>query len=267
MHDVASAVPPHEPKEPVLHRSTVLSAVVASALLIGAAPAAAESREPAPIAHASGDPVTIIPSIVQTRLTRVDNAIERLTDYVDDGDTAGVDRTGKVIRRQLAAAWRGAKYYVANAPVPSEDAPEPADDAALIADPPTAAFAVFESYHAVAATIGQLVDGARVPILNSMSTTLYWTLDSRDKAIAAARTFDPPVDPEGEEPEGEAASFATVMPGTIAHFDDEIQQLKGLQADATDLRPGGARILRLALAQTLLSENAVNTYWPAVVED
>ena len=118
MHDVASAVPPHEPKEPVLHRSTVLSAVVASALLIGAAPAAAASREPAPIAHASGDPVTIIPSIVQTRLTRVDNAIERLTDYVDDSDTAGVDRTGKVIRRQLAAAWRGAKYYVANAPVP-----------------------------------------------------------------------------------------------------------------------------------------------------
>ena len=54
---------------------------------------------------------------------------------------------------------------------------------------------------------------------------------------------------------------------TIAHFDDEIQQLKGLQADATDLRPGGARILRLALAQTLLSQNAVNTYWPPVVED
>ena len=249
-----------------MHRSTVLSTVVAGALLIWAAPAMAEPREPAPIAHASGDPVTIIPSIVQTRITRVDNAIERLTDYVDDGDTAGVDRTGKVIRRQLAAAWRGAKFYVGNAPVPDEEAPEPADDATLIADPPTAAYAVFESYHAVAATIGQLVDGARVPVLNSMSKTLYWTLDARDKAIAAARTFDAPVDPE-EEPEGEAATFATVMPGTIAHFGDEIQQLQGLQADAIDLRPGGARILRLALAQTLLSQNNVNTYWPAEVED
>ena len=172
-----------------------------------------------------------------------------------------------MIRRQLAAAWRGAKYYVENPPPPvAEDAQE-ADDAPIVADPPTAAFAVFESYHAVAATIGQLVDGARVPVLNSMSTTLFWTLDARDKAIAAARTFDPPVDPEGEEPEGEAATFATVMPGTVAHFDDEIQQLKGLQADAKDLRPGGARILRLALAQTLLSQNTVNTAWPPVIED
>ena len=178
-----------------------------------------------------------------------------------------MDRTGKVIRRQLAAAWRGATYYVKNAPPPAgEDAPEPADDAAVIADPPTAAFAVFEAYHAVAATIGQLVDGARVPVLDSMSRTLYWTLDARDKAIAGARTFDPPVDPEGEEPEGEVATFATVMPGTIAHFGDEIQQLQGLQADATDLRPGGARILRLAVAQTLLTQNAVNTYWPVVEE-
>lgn len=57
------------------------------------------------------------------------------------------------------------------------------------------------------------------------------------------------------------------MPGTVAHFDDEAQQLQGLQADATDLRPGGGRILRLALAQTLLSENTVNTYWPPVIED
>ena len=57
------------------------------------------------------------------------------------------------------------------------------------------------------------------------------------------------------------------MPGTVAHFDDETQQLQGLQADATDLRPGGGRILRLALAQTLLSENTVNTYWPPVIED
>jgi hypothetical protein len=253
----------------VLQRTTVLSLLVAGAVLVAAGPASAEAPRPAgPVAHASGgDAPPIIPSIVQTRLTRVDNAIGRLTDYVDDNDTAGVDRTGKVIRRQLSAAWRGAKYLVANAPVPDEEAPDPPEGAPVIADPPTSAFAVFESYHSVAATIGQLVDGARVPILNSMSKTLFWTLDARDKAIGQARTFDAPVDPEGEEPEGEAATFATVMPNSIAYFDDEIQQLQGLQADATDLRPGGARILRLALSQTLLSENTVNTYWPVVGED
>ena len=253
-----------------MSRKTSLAAIVVAASLAGAAPASASSTGDAePVAHAAGDPVAIIPSLIQTRLTRVDNAIERLTDYVDDGDTAGVDRTGKVIRRQLAAAWRGAVYYVKNPPpVVADDAMlQETDDGPVVADPPTAAFAVFDSMHSVAATIGQLVDGARVPVLNSMSTTLFWTLDTRDKAIATIHSLEPPVDPEGEEPEGEAATIATVMPGTVAHFDDEIQQLKGLQTDATDLRPGGATLLRLAMAQTLLTENTVNTIWPPAVDD
>jgi hypothetical protein len=251
-----------------LSRKTSLAAMIVAASLAGAAPAAASADDAAPVAHAAGgDAPPIIPSLIQTRLTRVDNAIGRLTDYVDDGDTAGVDRTGKVIRRQLGAAWRGAVYYVKNPPPPVGEDAMLDDEGPVVADPPTAAFAVFESMHSVAATIGQLVDGARVPILNSMSTTLFWTLDSRDKAITTIHSLEPPVDPEGEEPEGEAATIATVMPGTVAHFDDEIQQLKGLQSDAVDLRPGGATLLRLAMAQTLLTENTVNTIWPPVADD
>ena len=157
----------------------------------------------------------IIPSIVKTRTTRVDNAIERLTDYVDDGDTASVDRTGKVIRRQLAAAWRGAVYYIKNPPPPvAEDAQE-SDDAPVVADPVTAAMSVMDSYHAVAATIGQLVDGARVPVLNSMSTTLFWTLNARDKAITAANALEGPPPAEGEEGEEGAEEGAV----TFAHLD------------------------------------------------
>jgi hypothetical protein len=198
----------------------------------------------------------------------VDNAIERLTDYVDDGDTAGVDRTGKVIRRQLAAAWRGSKYYIKNPPPPVADDAQESDDAPVVADPVTASFAVFETYHSIAATIGQLVDGARVPILDSMSTTLFWTLDARDKAIADARALQPPVDPEGEEGgEDEAATFATTMPGVIAHLDDEQQQITGLTTDATDLTAGGRKLLTLAQAQTVLTENTINTVWPPATED
>jgi hypothetical protein len=249
-----------------LSRCTTLAAAVAAATLIAAAPAGAASREPTPKAHAAGDPEVVIPSVISTRTTRVDNALGRLTEYVDDGDTAGVDRTGKVIRRQLAAAWRGAVYYIKHPPAPIADDAQEADDAPVVADQFTAAFSVMESYHAVAATIAELVDGARVPILDSMSTTLFWTLDARDKAIATAHSLEPPVDPEAEGGE-DTVSFATVMPGAIAHLDDENQQIDALRTDATDLRPGGATILRLALAQNALTAQTLNTYWPPATED
>jgi hypothetical protein len=249
-----------------LSRTTTLAAIVAAASLIAAAPAGASTGKSDAKAHASGDPVTVMPSLIQTRLTRIDNAVGRLTDYVDDNDTAGVDRTGKVIRRQLSAAWRGAVYYIKNPPPPvAEDAQE-SDDAPVVADPPTAAFAVFSSYHSVAATIGQLVDGARVPILDSMNKTLFWTLNARDRAITAAHALEGPVDPDAEESEG-VATIATMMPGNIALLDDEIQQIKGLQSDATDLTPGGAKALTQALAQTTATETTINTIWPPVIDD
>jgi hypothetical protein len=252
-----------------LSRTIALTAAIA-AVLVAAAPASASAKKDAagPIAHASGDPAVIIPSIVQTRTTRVDNALGRLTDYVDDGDTAGVDRTGKVIRRQLAAAWRGAVYYIKNPPPPVADDAQEADDAPTVADPVTAAMSVFDSYHSVAATIGQLVDGARVPVLNSMSTTLFWTLNARDRAIAAAHTLEGPPPAEGEEGGEDAApTFAASMPLAIPSLDDEQQQINGLQADATDLRPGGKTILSKALTQTQATETTINTLWPPVIDD
>jgi hypothetical protein len=249
-----------------LSRSTTLAAAVAAAALIAAAPAGAAPRDPAPKAHAAGDAAVVIPSLISTRTTRVENALGRLTDYVDDGDTAGVDRTGKVIRRQLAAAWRGAVYYIKNPPPPVADDAQESDDGPVVADQFTAAFAVMDTYHAVAATIGELVDGARVPVLDSMSKTLFWSLDSRDKALATAHSLEPPVDPEAEGGE-DAVSFATTMPGVLAHLDDENQQIKALQSDAQDLRPGGRTLLQLALAQNTLTAQTINTYWPPAGED
>ena len=254
----------------MLSRSATFAAAIAAALVV-AAPAAASPAGHAPTAKAAGgDAPPIIPSLIQTRITRVNNAIDRLTDYVDDNDVAGVDRTGKVIRRQLSAAWRGAVYYIKNPPPPVGDdaslhARASQDDAApVVADQFTTAAAVYDAQHQVAATIAQLVDGARVPILNTMSTTLFWTLNARDHAVTDTHALDVPPDPEGGE---DAASFATVMPLVTPGFDDEIQQIKGLKSDAKDLRPGGTKILNSALTQTLLTELQVNTYWPPVIDD
>jgi hypothetical protein len=251
-----------------LTRSATLGAALAAAL-VAAAPAAAAPAGDAPTAKASGDPVPVIPALIQTRITRVNNAIDRLTDYVDDNDVAGVDRTGKVIRRQLAAAWRGAVYYIKNPPPPVGDDARARvsvldDDGPVLADQYTTAGAVYEAQHEVAASIAALTDGARVPVLNTMSRTLFWTLDARDKAVAATHALDIP---PGEEEEPPEVSFATVMPGTIMGLDDEIRQINGLKTDAKDLRPGGTKILNSALTQTLLTELQINTFWPPVIED
>jgi hypothetical protein len=259
----------------MLSRNVLIPLALAGALF-AASPASAAGRD-RPIAHASGGDVPPpVPSLVQTRLTRTENALVRLTTYVDDGDAAGVTRTGKVIRRQLAAAWRGAVYYVKNPPPPVADSasaragsPKPAVRAhasggavvGAMADQYATAGAVFQAYHDTAAMMAELTDGARVPVLDAMSTTIFWTLDARDKAVANAHAFEPAADPEA------LSSFATVMPTVSPLLDDEIQQIKGLQSDAKDLRPGGVRVLRSALAQTLLTQNTINTYWPPITGD
>src|SRR3954447_8281838 len=274
----------------MLSRNTLLPVALVAALA-AAAPAAAQA---APVAHAAGgDAPPTIPSVIQTRITRTENALDRLTEYVDDGDVAGVTRTGKTIRRQMAAAWRGAVWYLKNPPPAAggEDLARAEAQSlkahakavgrqrkarahaaggavgAVVADPPTAMMAVFQLQHEAAATMAELTDGARVPVLDAMSRTLFFTLDGRDKAITTAHSLEPPPDPEGEGGEDAPATIATVMPQVVPLLDDEMQQIRALQSDATDLRPGGKIILRAALVQTVLTELTINTIWPPVADD
>ena len=120
----------------------------------------------------------------------------------------------------------------------------------------------------------ELTDGARVPVLDAMSRTLFLTLDRRDKAIADVHTLAPPAPPEdacrphAAQDAEDAATFDTVtMPTLPVFLDDELQHIDGLQADATDLRPGGSRILTKGRAQIAATEATVNAFWPPVIED
>ena len=57
------------------------------------------------------------------------------------------------------------------------------------------------------------------------------------------------------------------MPALSVFLDDELQHIDGLLTDATDLRPGGSRILTKARAQVVATEATINSFWPPVVED
>jgi hypothetical protein len=140
----------------------------------------------------------------------------------------------------------------------------------VIADPVTTAMAVFDSFHGVTSTVVELTDGARVPVLDAMSRTLFLALDRRDRAIEDVHTLAPPVPEEDlarAAQDDEAPTFDLTMPTLPVWLDDEIQHIDGLLADATDLRPGGTRILNRARAQIVRTETRINTYWPPVTED
>ena len=276
----------------MLPRKTLLPVVIAAGL-VAASPAAASDQSADPAAHASGGgggTPPPLPAIVRTRVQRTENALERLVEAVDDGDTGKAANTAKVVRRQLSAAWRGTKYYIKNAPPPP-----PAGDARVhvrdlakhvrarvsggapaagtIADAPTTTIAVFQLQDDVISTIVELTDGARVPLLDAVSTTLFYALDKRDVAVEDVHTLAPPPPPvAGDARVGVHArvsggavgggGFEAVMPQVVGMIDDELQQIDGLQSDANDLRPGGKKILRDAEAQALLTQRQVNTYWP-----
>jgi hypothetical protein len=260
---------------------TALLPLVVVAGLAGATPAMAAGH--GGTAHlAGGDLPPIIPSIVQTRITRTENAIERLNRYADNLDTAKLTKVSKVIRRQTTAAWRGAKYYLKHAPAP---APEDravrvrrlrahahlSDDPVLpvVADPVTTAIAVFGLAHDVSANAIELTDGAHGTTLSGVSRTLFWTLDKRNAMVADAQALQPPPAPEDRgaahvsQEEG-AVDFATLMPQVTQQIDDEIQHVDGLLSDATDLRPRGRTILGRARTEVVGTEATINTIWPPV---
>jgi hypothetical protein len=261
-----------------------IAPLAVAASLVAVSPAAADAKAPAKAkAKAAGtDAVQVIyPSLVQVRIGRTERALERATRKVENNQP--VDESAKalkVVRRQLAAAWRGTKYVIRTAPpppVPAEDARVKArkadDDAAgpVFASPPETAFRVLTLQHDVASAMVALIDGSHGAGLNALATTLNQVNDRREQALQYILGVEPPVPPdpeaEGGEDEGAVPTFASVMPPYAAFLDDELQAITGTLADATDLTAGGRRLLNAANAQVSRTKSTVSTNWPIVVAE
>ena len=126
--------------------------------------------------------------------------------------------------------------------------------------------------HDVATAVVQLIDGSHGTGLKALSTTLYLTLDRRDRAIQDIKALAPPPPPpedlaRASQDEEAAVGFDTVMPYTIGQFDDETQAIEATKSDATDLTAGGRRLLNAAELQIAATKNTVNTIWPPVVPE
>ena len=76
-------------------------------------------KPPAKAKAAGGDAVELIyPSLVRVRVARTERALDRATRKIENGKPVKAATTLKVVRRQMAAAWRGAKYIIRTTPPP-----------------------------------------------------------------------------------------------------------------------------------------------------
>jgi hypothetical protein len=220
----------------------------------------------------------VLPAAVRVRIKRGANALDKAGEYVDKGQPDKAVNSLRGARSNMYAAWRAAKYGIEHAPAapPAEDkaiAHASQDDPVgpVYATPEETAVAVLGYQHeVVSATLG-LVDGAKGTLRDQLSTTLFAAMDRRDSAIAYIHTIVPPVPPEDKvtahaAQDDEAVGFDVLMPGIIPDLDDEQAQGAEILAGGA-LTPGEKRIVRLANAQSIQTENTVNTFWPPAVED
>jgi hypothetical protein len=252
-----------------------------AAALTATVPAAAGAQAP-PAAHAAGGDVVVVtyPSLVKTRVARARRALKVGIRQIENGRPAGA--TLKIVRRQMAAAWRGAKYIIRTTPPPppaearvrtpahaSGGAPAGPTKAA----PAQTAFLVITLEHAVASAMIQSVDGSHGTGLTALSTTLNYALNQRDQAIRDIVALAPPAPPAEARAAPTAgasggapvvATFDTVMPDAVAQLDDELQAVDGLKADATDLTAGGRRLLTAATTHIATTRGVINRTWPPV---
>jgi hypothetical protein len=276
-----------------------LGLLAAAAGLLAAVPTSAFAANSDHLhAHAAGGEETVLvyPSLVNTRLVRAQDALERAAKHSDEAQPpkAIIDLTAA--RENLSKAWSGAKYVIQHAPPapPAEEAsaihrPSAIHRGAFMKSgrlriykgkhhtkglrlvhkasvPPTpatpydTAFAVLSLEHYAATTTVGLIDNSLGTNLLAVRSTLARSLNERDAAIAFIHSIDvtPPGEEEGEE---EAASWSTTMPNAIPQLDDEVLQAEGTLAEP-NLTGMQTSILQGAQYRDLKTDRTLTTYWP-----
>jgi hypothetical protein len=271
-----------------------LKAAVPLALAVGliaGSPAAAAphgstgSAGDAPVAHLLGDGggPPVYPGLVNSRLVRAQRALDRAVDYADeDQDGKAVAALYKV-RLQMRLAWRAAKHVIDTAPppAPAGDGAARASRARRLTGAAPGAGAVADQYmtaggvlaleHTVAQTAIGTIDTSHGALRDALSRTIFAALDKRDAAVAYIHSIDVPA-PPGDgvahlmgAPVG--GTWGTVMPPVGGQIEDEINQIEGALGLSQTMGAGIRRVLKDAEFQDILTQRAIDQFWPPVVGD
>jgi hypothetical protein len=274
---------PHRKEHVIRLTKALLPAALAAGLLASPAAAAVAPGHANARAAGSDGPPPVLPSIVRKRINRGEKALDRAGDYVDREQPAKAVVSLLNARRNMYAAWRNAVDVVENAPPPPVAVPDrlhsrvpvrkKAQGSAVYLGPEETAVAVVNFQHDVATAAFDLLDGAKGTLRDAVSTTMFASLNRRDKAILYIHNRPVPVPPaEADRVHAQAAdedaapTFATLMPGVVPDLDDELGQIRGLVRGGA-LTPGEKRIMGLAKSQVLETKDQVDTWWPPVPAD
>jgi hypothetical protein len=240
-------------------------AAVAFGPRLGASPAEARSTAPGgPVATLiGGDPAPPpIQSLVQTRISRAEAALDRATTAADQAAPAdAVTELGAAVTH-MRKAWSGARFIIKTTPPPPPVAEEGRVHARAggdlvgpaVATPEDAALAVFGLQHEVLTTAVGLIDGADPALAPTLKTTINAAFAARNWAIDFIHKQ--PAPPVAED----AVTWATVMPNLLPQLDDEVQQAQGVQSMVTTSPIPLNRVADRATA----TKNLVNQYWPPI---
>ena len=252
--------------------------VAAAAIVLGfaaGAPAASDGE-----AKRGSDVVVLTyPSLVETKLVRAQDSIDRATTYADDGDAAGAVRALGATRRNLSKSWAGAKYVIRTTPPPPppEDkfhagafrrsgrlvlnAPVPGLPSQPKGDPQTGpvfatpfdtGFAVLSLQHFASASAVSMFETADGSLLTGIRKTVNRIAKTRKRAIRFIHRRKGP---------GVKAGWRAVMSNLPLYLNDEIQQNRGMVA-AGGVSKATARFLQHSTRRIVKTRKKVNKFWP-----
>ncbi|HEU4865273.1 MAG TPA: hypothetical protein VFT76_03395 [Actinomycetota bacterium] len=241
-------------------RNIVLLAVALG--LIAAVPAAGgAARQLAPSPGADGTAAApLIPSIVQTRITRAQAALRRANTFADSGQTAKQIASLNTASAQARFAWNAAVYVVKTSPPSAAGDALPDGDAAAgaaYAGREDTAFAAISVQHDVVATTVALMTqaGAKNAALRKSWVKAISTAQAvRNKAVAFVHTRKLP------------GTFPAVMPGLVPLANDEIKELNG-RMKLTGFNGSLRTSLLASRIRAVKTRRLVNKYWPPVPAD
>jgi hypothetical protein len=233
-----------------IHRLIALLVILAAVGGAIASTAAAKPTKPVkaakPVKHAKaakaaevGDEV-VLPSRVANAITRGQNLLEAVGASIDSGDTA---KAATQLSRLSPAITRLQKAALAQMNA------VPADPEAETTPGPDSVVAALTFEQGAITTLAGYFDGKSGALVDSLTHTLFGTINTRDKLANAVLALDP---------EGAGADYSDAMADTVTGYDDEVANLTEALADDT-LSAGGKSVLTSALKQSQAMDAKMNT--------
>lgn len=234
-----------------------------------------ESSHEVPIGNAVGGDVgpPVHPSLLNTRLTHAEEAMERLGAAVDHGDAALATAELNVVTANMSKAWRAAVYIIQTAPPPvaGDDAVNYEAGGPPTASPEQGAYAVMSLQHDFVTTGIALLDSSPAELVAPLRSAIEQTSRSRSGEINYIKSIQPP--PVATEDSVDDQAMASGTPVSTG-WGTLMQDVGAMLADENQLMTGTRPIdwdtsvsFQRWKARNQMSINTIDTTWPPVPAD